>query len=176
MIPSGSHCLSVKRLCEKEPALGPQSQAVRRWQQRTPHPLPTRHLRTVEQAGEPGAVSLLSPPFLPTLGDHVRSPPMVCVSSGPEGQVRATLPRQHLRGQYLFLVTMGVSGPRAWPGSHHGLGRPLPRTPCPRGGESLPSVMHKLPPAQGTTAKAEAGVLWGGRGDPPRRRPAPPSF
>lgn len=90
---------------------------------------------------------------------------VVCVSSGPEGQVLGPYHR-HLRGQCLFFADYGVSGPgqvptMGWtPHSSHSLPS--------GGGDSLPTVMHKLPPAQGPRCEAEA---WGApgrdRGDPP---------
>ena len=94
---------------------------------------------------------------------------MVCVSSGPEGQVQALSYRRHLRGQCLFLVTMGCLGLELGQGPTMGWTPPSSHSLPSGGGDSLPSVMHKLPPAQGPRREAEArGALGRDRGDPPK--------
>ena len=78
-----------------------------------------------------------------------------------------------IRGRCLFSGDYGVSGPGAWPGSHLGLDAPFLTLSALGGGDSLPTVMHRLPPARGHRERLRPGVLWGDRGGPPRGVPAP---
>lgn len=73
-----------------------------------------------------------------------------------------------IRGRCLFSGDYGVSGPGAWPGSHLGLDAPFLTLSALEGGDSLPTVMHRLPPARGHRERLRPGVLWGDRGGPPR--------